>query len=467
MDSKDKQVQGIDQDEYLDEHRDDQGRRIISQNGLGVLVVNASGTTWIPDPSAETRVDWDPDLARMADQPGCCPDCGYPFGTNPDGCDDGCWDHGIQTLPQQDEPPAVIDYAREGRITDVMDSLDVVSEAKRRIAERDQAANSAENVIDGLAFMDLVDDGVPAVWGTGQSVLWAEGESLLLVGPTGVGKTTLTMQLLRALLVGGEVLGLPVEPLGPGEKILYLACDRPKQIARRMRTALAGVPPGRVLEALSVQLGSPGMLDADPGLLLRMARHHNATKVIVDSLKDMASDVVGDKAGVAINSAFQKCLAAGVDVAAMHHLRKSGGPNGQAPTKIEDVYGSTFITGGAGSVVLLWGEPGALDVVLKHLKQPAETVGPLDVRHDHDKCMSAVVGGHRGPVGGAASGSLDVHALADLLDDAGLSVNLSWRATIKALGDLPGNTSVVVGQNMARRIVDLRKPPTSTAGNGA
>src|SRR5688500_9512898 len=38
---------------------------------------------------------------------------------------------------------------------------------------------------------------------------------------------------------------------------------------------------------------------------------------------------------------------------------------------------------GAGSVILLWGEPGGALVDLTHLKQPAGDVGPLRVFHDH------------------------------------------------------------------------------------
>lgn len=162
MDSKDKQVQGIDQDEYLDEHRDDQGRRIISQNGLGVLVVNASGTTWIPDPSAETRVDWDPDLARMADQPGCCPDCGYPFGTNPDGCTGGCWTHSIQKLPEQAiEEPIDPSIWRGIWITEQAYSTDVLSHRQFALAKlvgTDQAKG------DFAALQTARSDGSASSW---------------------------------------------------------------------------------------------------------------------------------------------------------------------------------------------------------------------------------------------------------------------------------------------------------------
>jgi hypothetical protein len=41
------------------------------------------------------------------------------------------------------------------------------------------------------------------------------------------------------------------------------------------------------------------------------------------------------------------------------------------------------LTAGAGSVVLLWGEPGDPLVELRHLKQPAGEIGPLTLVHDH------------------------------------------------------------------------------------
>ena len=55
-------------------------------------------------------------------------------------------------------------------------------------------------------------DTVPALWGDGTEVLWAEDESLMIAGPMGLGKTTLAVLLMHAQLgVGdGTVLGLPV-----------------------------------------------------------------------------------------------------------------------------------------------------------------------------------------------------------------------------------------------------------------
>jgi replicative DNA helicase len=65
----------------------------------------------------------------------------------------------------------------------------------------------------------------------------------------------------------------------------------------------------------------------------------------------------------------------------LHHQRK--GQGGSKPTTLEDVYGSTWITAGAGSVLLLWGAAGDPIVELRHLKQPASEVGPLKIETDH------------------------------------------------------------------------------------
>ena len=49
-------------------------------------------------------------------------------------------------------------------------------------------------------------------------MLWPEGESLMISGPLGTGKTTLAGLLVQALLLSVPVLvlGLPVNGVGPG-----------------------------------------------------------------------------------------------------------------------------------------------------------------------------------------------------------------------------------------------------------
>ena len=82
-------------------------------------------------------------------------------------------------------------------------------------------------------------------------------------------------------------------------------------------------------------------------------------------------------------------MASEVEVIALHHQRKAQAANSR-PTQLADVYGSVWLTAGDGSVILLWGKPGAPVVELHHLKQPAEDIGPLRVVHDHSRGQSTL-----------------------------------------------------------------------------
>jgi hypothetical protein len=257
---------------------------------------------------------------------------------------------------------------------------------------------------DGGSVLDIPDE-IPAVWGKATDIFWAEGEALLLVGPPGVGKTTLTGQIVRARVGIGDgiVLG---QPVAPGRKrVLYLAMDRPSQIKRSLRRQFTEADREVLDQRLRVWPGPPlADMAKDTGLFLDMCRAAEADTVIVDSLKDAAIGLSDDAVGAGWNRSRQEALQGGVQTMELHHNRKAG-TNGGEPNTLADVYGSTWITAGVGSVICLWGDAGdpvvkviclwgdAGDPVVKliHLKPPADALGPYQILHDAPSGISSIV----------------------------------------------------------------------------
>ncbi len=128
-----------------------------------------------------------------------------------------------------------------------------------------------------------------------------------------------------------------------------------------------------------------------PEQLLDTVVAAGAGTVILDSLKDAAVKLTDDEVGGNVNRAVQYVVREGIEVVGLHHQRK--GQGGAKPNGLEDVYGSTWLTAGMGSVVLLWGAAGDPNVELRHLKQPVAEVGPLRIEHDQLTGMSLVYRG--------------------------------------------------------------------------
>lgn len=235
----------------------------------------------------------------------------------------------------------------------------------------------------GAEFILDTDHHMVPVWGEGTQVAWARGEPLILTGPTGVGKTTVAHQLLERLLGLSDepLLDLPVQQTA--RKILYLACDRPNQIRRAFARRFQEQHRDDLAQRLAVHNGYlPVMLDQHPTILVELVRALDVDLVVVDSLKDVATELEKGPAAQAINAALQQTCQAGADVIVLHHQRKSQGDN-KRPKTIDDLYGNTLIPAGAGSVLLLWGTPGDPAPTLHHLKQPADELGPWPLVHDH------------------------------------------------------------------------------------
>lgn len=276
--------------------------------------------------------------------------------------------------------------AGEDLALEVVDDEDLVLEIATAIAPE-----SRSRKLTGDAFVLGAPSQVPAVWGAGDEVIWARGESLEMVGPDGVGKSTLAQQLLLGRCgLRTSLLGLPVvEAAGV---VVYLAMDRPPQAARSLRRMVAESDADCLRERLAVWRGpTPVDVVKEPHALADWIENEfpGASDVFIDSLKDLAPRLSEDEVGSAVNSARQELLVRGIEVVEIHHQRKEQRAYGK-PKALADVYGSRWLTAGAGSVILLWGEAGDLVVELMHLKQPAEEVGPFKVIHDHRRGLSTV-----------------------------------------------------------------------------
>jgi hypothetical protein len=259
--------------------------------------------------------------------------------------------------------------------------------AEEQAALAKATADDAARIHDGATFLLDIPPTPPALWGKGEDILWARGEALMIAGPQGVGKTTIAGQLLRAVVgLPGDVLGFPVEPCM--RRVLYLAMDRPEQARRNLARMFAAdadeVPRDYLADAMRFWAGPPPVDFAiDPEGLIGLARQHSADVVFIDSLKDAAVGLSKDEIGAGYNRARQLALAEGVQVVELHHTVKSGADGGK-PNNINGIYGSTWLTTGCGSIVLLWGDPGDPVIDFTHLKQPMNEVGPLKILHNRE-----------------------------------------------------------------------------------
>ena len=114
-----------------------------------------------------------------------------------------------------------------------------------------------------------------------------------------------------------------------------------------------------------------------------MAEVAEARFVIIDSAKDVALKLSSDEVGAAYNTALQHCVAAGVQVLALHHPRKlPGDTRGEVIVRaLDDLYGAYWVTAGNGSVLYL--QPGAVGgYTLTQLKTPNGHITEIAYEHN-------------------------------------------------------------------------------------
>ncbi len=260
----------------------------------------------------------------------------------------------------------------------------MVAELERLENVDPQPRSSASDLLRGHRGGEWIlsaPDRVESLWGDGREVAWSKGEAFGIVGGDGSAKTTLAGNLImrQTGVITEPLLGMTVLPRG---RVLFIVQDRPEQ-ARRSLKRLVGDQDRETLDAALTVIDWPiGPIDDNPSLIAELAAEHGADTVFIDSLKDVVLAPSSEESGLAFKRAYSEAIAAGVEVCFLHHDRKAGQDSKRRTLKLSDVYGSRFITAGAGSVIALNGGSGDPIIDLRHLKQPDEEVGPLRVLLD-------------------------------------------------------------------------------------
>jgi len=279
----------------------------------------------------------------------------------------------------------------------------------------------------GSAILDQPES-PPVVWGRDKFIAWANGQAMMIASHQGLGKSTIAQQLLlhRTGVRRGDFLGMPVTPLAPGKKVLYLAMDRPMQIKQSMRRMVSHSDRQVLDERMRIwdEPLSFKLMD-DPGRLADWVQEvcPDVGDVIVDSVKDLAVGISNDDVGAAVNIAWQGVIARKIDLLLLHHQRKAQSGTTRLNT-LDDTYGSTWLTSGLGSVFSLGGDPGAEVVTLKHLKPVMMQLDDVDIRHDH---LTGTTTLHQ-------SSAVDLLDLLNDVGDAGVTAADASQAVIGAAG---------------------------------
>jgi AAA domain len=236
--------------------------------------------------------------------------------------------------------------------------------------QRKRVPGSNRRLIRGAEVLSPDESNQVALWGdTEEDILWASGETLILTGPIGIGKTTLAQQLIlaRAGMREPDLLGYPVAV--DERPIFYIAADRYKQAFRSFRRMLAPDDKPALDEHYIFHKGPPDVdLAFNCDEFVEWVLAVGPGTLVVDSLKDVARGLVNDDVGSGYTRAVNRLMAEDIELIILAHPRKNW--SGSKMTT-DDIYGSMMIAGNAGSVIAVEGIISKPQRTLRTLKSSA------------------------------------------------------------------------------------------------
>jgi len=255
--------------------------------------------------------------------------------------------------------------------------------------------------LDGDAFMfgDVAVD-VP-IWGKGDDLLWVERGGLMIPSDQGLGKSLTAQQIIAGRLGVGprELLGLPISPLSSDRVVVYLALDRPRQIARSM-ARLFRTEAERAIARDRLKIWTKPMpidILGDPYAFADWIQDtfgESVGDLVIDSVKDLTpANLSNGEVGQSLDMAWKECRARGMSTLILHHERKTGNDESRANRQpsLDHIYGSVWLTSGMDSILHISGKQGENLVRYTHLKAIINMLDPIDAVHDQENGRTSVL----------------------------------------------------------------------------
>lgn len=255
--------------------------------------------------------------------------------------------------------------------------------------------------LEGVAPIELEVYGLKALLAKEVQVEWViEGllqkqGSMLLTGPSGVGKTQLSLRFAMSLALGHPYLGFSVDA---PHRIMFLSLEMGLADIKYFLSQMAENLNDDEMEVLQenlliVPVGTSIYLDkeAEQKRLESLINEHRPDGIMYDSLGSTTADELSSETVVKAITDWDAIVRQKFDVFSwfIHHQRKAQAQN-KKPKTLADVYGSQYITARATSVYCFWREMEQLELICLK-KRLARMDDPVRIeRHGHLDFMRAV-----------------------------------------------------------------------------
>lgn len=191
-----------------------------------------------------------------------------------------------------------------------------------------------------------------------------ERATVIVYGPSGVGKSFVCQSIAASLAGGFDWLGRPVE----SGAVLYIFAEGGSGAGKRFQALADAWHKGKPIDALRVLPVAPNLtLDADVAELEALNREHDFAAIVYDTLNRVAGDAEENSATAmsGILNAIERIRRAGSRTTSVivHHSGKNG-----------DQRGSTALWAAADTVLELSGEPAHLKLDARKQKDAPEGV---------------------------------------------------------------------------------------------